>query len=66
MSFLGLPDLSPGIESLFSEMNLCGSSKSLIISINLCTIKSMIQLSNLDLDDISTLFSRKDIRNSSF
>jgi hypothetical protein len=66
MSFWGSPDLSPGIESLFNEMNLCDSSKSLIITINLCTIKNMIQFSNLDLDDISTVISRKDLRDSSF
>jgi hypothetical protein len=66
MSFWGSPDLSPGIESLFKEMNLCDSSRSLIISINLCIFKNMIQLSNLGLDDISTLFSCKDLRDSSF
>jgi hypothetical protein len=47
MSFWGLPDLSPGIEKLFNAMNLYDDSKSLIISINLCNIKSMIHLSNL-------------------
>jgi hypothetical protein len=47
-------------------MNLCNSSKSLIISINLCNIKNMIHLSNLKLDELSSLFSRKDLRDSSF
>jgi hypothetical protein len=46
MSFWGSSDLSPGIEKLFNAMNLCESSKSLIISINLCNIKNMIHLSN--------------------
>jgi hypothetical protein len=46
MSFWGSPDLSPGIETLFNAMNLCDDSKSLIISINLCNIKNMINLSN--------------------
>jgi hypothetical protein len=50
MSFWSSPDLSPGIERLFNPMNLCDNSKSLIISINLCNIKNMIQLSNLELD----------------
>jgi hypothetical protein len=54
------PDLSPGIERLFNAMNLCENSKSLIISINLCNIKNMIHLSNLELDELSSLFSRKD------
>jgi hypothetical protein len=66
MSFWGSPDLSPGIQKLFNAMNLCENSKSLIISINLCNIKSMIHLSNLELDELSSLFSRRDFRNSSF
>jgi hypothetical protein len=47
-------------------MNLCDDSKSLIISINLCSIKNMIYLSNLESDELSSLFSRRDLRNSSF
>jgi hypothetical protein len=46
-------------------MNLCDDSKSLIISINLCNIKNMIHLSNLELDKLSSLFSRRDLRDSS-
>jgi hypothetical protein len=57
MSFWGSPDLSPGIEKLFNAMNLCENSKSLIISINLC---------NMELDELSSLFSRRDLRDSSF
>jgi hypothetical protein len=66
MSFWGSPDLSPGIEKLFNAMNLCENSKSLIISINLCNIKNMIHLSNLELDELSSLFSRRDLQDSSF
>jgi hypothetical protein len=55
MSFWGSPDLSPGIEKLFDAMNLCDNSKSLIISINMCNIKNMIHLSNLELDELSSL-----------
>jgi hypothetical protein len=66
MSFWVSPDLSPGIEKLFYEMNLCDNSKSLIISINLCNIKNMIHLSNLELDELISLFSRRDLRDSSF
>jgi hypothetical protein len=66
MSFWGSPDLSPGIEKLFNTMNLCENSKSLIISINLCNIKNMIHLSKLELDELSGLFSRRDLRDSSF
>jgi hypothetical protein len=65
-SFWGQPDLSPGIEKLFNAMNLCDNSKSLIISINLCNIKNMIHLSNLESDELSSLFSRRDLRNSNF
>jgi hypothetical protein len=66
MSFWGSPDLSPGIEKLFNAINLCDNSKSLIISMILCNIKNMIHLSNLELDEFSSLFSRKDLRDSSF
>jgi hypothetical protein len=66
MSFWGSPDLSPGIEKIFNAMNLCENSKSLIISITLCNIKNMIHLSNLELDELSSLFSRRDLRDSSF
>jgi hypothetical protein len=68
MSFWVSPDLSPeiGIEKLFNAMNLPNNSKSLIISINLCKIKNMIHLSNLELDELSSLFSRKDLWHSSF
>jgi hypothetical protein len=60
ISFWGSPDLSPGIEKLFNAMNLCDNSKSLIISINLCNIKNMIYLSNLELDELRSLFSCRD------
>jgi hypothetical protein len=66
MSFWRSPDLSPGIEKLFNAMNLCENSKSLIISIDMCNIKNMIHLSNLELDELSSLFSRRDLRDSSF
>jgi hypothetical protein len=33
---------------------------------NLCSIKNMIQLSNLDLHDFGNIFSRQDLRDSVF
>jgi hypothetical protein len=66
MSFWSSPDLSPGVERLFNVMKLCDNAKSLTISINLCSIKNMIHLSNLKLDELSSLFSLKDLRGSSF
>jgi hypothetical protein len=66
MSFWGSPDLSPRIEKLFNEMNLCNNSKSLIIGMNHCNIKKMIHLSNFELDELRKLFSRKDLWDSSF
>jgi hypothetical protein len=66
MSFWGSPDPYPGIEKIFNAMNLCENSKSLIISINLCNIKNTIHLPNLELDELSSLFSRRDLRDSSF
>jgi hypothetical protein len=66
MSFWSSPDLYPGIEKLFNSMNLCDNSKSTIIFINLCNIKSMTHLSYLELDEFSSSFSRRDLRDSSF
>ena len=39
-SFWGSPDISSGIENLFDAMGLYEKSKSLIISMNLCSIKN--------------------------
>ena len=58
-SFWGSPDISSGIEKLFEVMGLYNKSKTLIISMNLCSIKNMIQLSNLDLHDFGNMFSRQ-------
>jgi hypothetical protein len=66
MSFWGSPGLSPGIEKLFNAMNLCDNSNLLIISINICNIKNMIHLSNLELDELSSLFSHRDLQDLSF
>jgi hypothetical protein len=66
MYFWGSTDLSHGIETLFHTMSLCDNSKSLIISINLCNIKNMIHLSNLEIDELSSLYSRRDLPDSSF
>jgi hypothetical protein len=65
-SFWGSPDSSPGIDKIFNAMNLCENSMSLIIFMNLCNIKNMIHLSNLELDELRSLFSRRDLRDSSF
>jgi hypothetical protein len=62
MSFWGSPDLSPGIETLFNTGNLCENYNSLIISMNLYNIKNMIHRTNLELDELSSLFSRRDLR----
>jgi hypothetical protein len=62
----GSPDVSSGIENLFDAMGLCEKSKSLIISMNLCSIKNMIQLSELDFHDVVNLFPRQDLRESVF
>jgi hypothetical protein len=43
-TFWGSLDISSGIENLFDAMGLYEKSKSLIISMNLCNIKNMIQL----------------------
>jgi len=47
-------------------MGLYNKSKSLIISLNLCSIKNMTQLSNLDIHEVGNLFSRQDLQDSIF
>ena len=66
MSFWGSPDLSVGVENLLKLIKLNGDSKDLIISLNICTVKNMIQLSDQDIDDVTNLFSRQDLRNPNF
>jgi hypothetical protein len=66
MSFWESPDSSPGIEKLLNAMKLSDNSNSMNIFINLCNIKNMIHLPNLELDEFSSLFSRRDLRDSSF
>ena len=56
MPFWGSPDLSVEIKAIFTTMDLSDNSKSLIISMNICNMKNMIQLSNLDLHDLSNFF----------
>jgi hypothetical protein len=65
-SFWGSPDISSGIENLFDAMRLYEKPKSLIISMNLCSIKNMVQLSDLDFHDVVNLFPRQDLRESVF
>jgi hypothetical protein len=65
-SFWGSPDISSGIENLFDTMGLDEKSKSLIISMNLCSIKNMIQLYELDFHDVVNLVPRQDLRESVF
>jgi hypothetical protein len=65
-SFWGSPDIFSGIENLFEVMGLYNMSKGLIVSMNLCSIKTMIQLSHLDLHDFENMFSRQDLQDSVF
>jgi hypothetical protein len=65
-SFWESPDISSGIENLFDAMGLDEKSNSLIISMNLCSVKNMIRLSELDFHDIVNLFPRQDLREAVF
>jgi hypothetical protein len=58
--------MSSGIEKNFEVMSLYNKSKALIISMNLCSIKNIIQLSNLNLHDLGNMFSRQDLRDYVF
>jgi hypothetical protein len=53
------PDLSPVIEIFFDAMELDDKTTSLIISMNLCIIKNVVQLSKLDFHDVNNMFSQK-------
>jgi hypothetical protein len=65
-SFWGSPDISSGIEKIFEVMGLYNKFKTIIISMNLCSIKNIIQLCNLDLHDLGNMLSRQDLRDSVF
>jgi hypothetical protein len=65
-SIWGSPDMSSGTEKLFEVMGLYNKSKTLIISMNLCSIKNIIQLSNLSLHDLGNMLSCQDLRDSVF
>ena len=47
------------LKDLFNAMELNEQIRNLLISMNLCSIKSMIQLSNLDLSDVIAFFHAK-------
>jgi hypothetical protein len=49
-------DLSSGFENVSQAMNLKDNFRSLIISMNLYSIKSMILLFNMDLHEVDNLF----------
>jgi hypothetical protein len=66
MSFWGSPDLSRGIERLFKLIKFNEESKLLLTSMDLGNVRNMIQLSDQDLYDITSLFSRQDLRNPNF
>ena len=66
MSFWGSPDLSRGIEKLFKLIKINEHSKFLITSMDLGNVRNMIQLSDQDLHDVISLFSRQDLRDPNF
>jgi hypothetical protein len=60
------PDLSIGMNKLFKIIKLIEDSKFLIISMDLGNVGNMIQLSDKDLHDATSLFSRQDLRDPKF
>jgi hypothetical protein len=66
LSFWGSPDLSAGVENLFKLIKLHYDKKFLMISMNLCNVRNMIQLSDQVLQDVTELFSRQNLRNPNF
>jgi hypothetical protein len=65
MSYWGSTDLSSSDE-FFNEKGLKEKSISLIISVNLCSIKNMIQSFNLEFHEVGKLFSHQYLHNSDF
>jgi hypothetical protein len=66
MSFWYSPDLSVGMDKLFKVIKLNEDSKFLIISMDLGNVRNIIQLSDQDLHDATSLFSRQDLRDPNF
>jgi hypothetical protein len=64
--FCGYPDLSRGIEKLFELIKLHEDSMLLLTSMDLGNDRNMIQLSDQELHDVTSIFSRQDLRDSSF
>ena len=56
--------MSLEIKSSLCVMELNDETRNLLISMNTCSMKNMIQLSNLDLYDVITLYSCKDLYDS--
>jgi hypothetical protein len=59
-------DHQTGVDKLFKVICLKNNSSLLIISINLCSNKNMIQLFNLNLHEVFNLFSRLHLRDLVF
>jgi hypothetical protein len=66
MSFWGSPDVSKGTKKLFELIKINEESKLLLTSMDLGNVRNMIQLSDQDLHDIISLFSRQDLSDPYF
>jgi hypothetical protein len=66
ISIWGSPDLSRRIENLFKLVERNEDSKFLLTSMDLGNVRNMIQLSDQDLHDVISVFSRQDLRDSHF
>jgi hypothetical protein len=66
MSFWESPDLSSGVDILSKAMVLKDFSRLVITSMNLWSIKQMVQLFNLDLYEIVNDFLHQDLRDLAF
>jgi hypothetical protein len=62
VSSWGSLDLSSDVEILLKTIGVKENSRSLIVSMYFSSIKNMIQLFNLDLDEIGKLISIQDLR----
>jgi hypothetical protein len=66
VSFWESPDVSVGVKNVFKLIKRNEDARFLFISMNLCNVKNMIQLSDQVLHGVTSLFSRQNPRDHNF
>jgi hypothetical protein len=66
MPFLGFSRVVGGVERVFKLTKLHEDANFLIISIDLCNVRNVIQLSDQFLHNVTSLFFHQDLINPNF